>query len=285
MLLKRDGYDATGKRLYFKDSPATPATPDYSGAAQKTAEGNLEMARAAAKANRVNTYTPYGNITYNQPNANDPDLWNANVQLDPTQQKLLDQQNQTSLNLAGLQNSAYGRVQGALDAPYAATYDPTKATNTAYESLMARMNPQYDRQQSQLDNQLANQGITMGSEAWKNAQTQFGQTRNDAQTQAALNAINLGMQQQQQQYGQESTNRNNPLNELNAIRTGSQVTNPSQINVAQQGQTAGANYLGAAQSQGQADQNIYNQGVSSANAGNAAAAGLGGAAIGAAALF
>jgi len=284
-LLNRDGYDATGRRLYYKDAPDPAPAPDYKGAAEQTAQGNIEAARAAAKANRVNTYTPYGSITYAQPNSSDPDQWSANVTLDPTQQKLLDQQNLTSLNLAGLQNSAYGRVNDALNAPYAATYDPTKATNTAYESLMTRLNPQYEQQQSQLDQRLANQGITLGSEAWRNAQNQFGQTRNDAQTQAALQAINLGMQQQQQQYGQESTNRNNPLNELNAIRTGSQVTNPSQINVAQQGQTAGANYLGAAQGQAGYDQSIYNAGVGSANAGNSATAGLAGAAIGAAALF
>lgn len=271
--------------ICFKSTPSAPATPDYKGAAEQTAQGNLEAARAAAAANRVNTYTPYGNITYSQPDANNPDKWNASVELDPSQKKLLDQQNQTSLNLAGLQNSAYDRVQGALNQPYAQSYDPTKATNTAYESLMARMNPQYDRQQSQLDSQLANQGITMGSEAWKNAQTQFGQTRNDAQTQAALNAINLGMQQQQQRYAQESTNRNNPLNELNAIRTGSQVTNPSQINTPQQGQTQGANYLGAAQAQGQADQNIYNSQVGSANAANSVLGGIAGQGGAAAMMF
>ena len=35
-------------------SPATPATPDYTGAAQATAAGNLDAARAATAANRVN---------------------------------------------------------------------------------------------------------------------------------------------------------------------------------------------------------------------------------------
>lgn len=283
-LLNRDGYDKTGKRLYFKDTPSTPPPPDYKGAAEETAQGNLDAARLATKANRVNTYTPYGNITYSQ-NPNDQDSWSANVSLDPTQQRLLDQQNLTSLNLAGLQNSAFGRVQDTLGQPYAATYDPSKATNTAYEDILSRVNPTLMQQQSQLDQSLANQGITMGSEAWKNAQNQLGQQRNDAYTQAALQAINLGMQQQAQQYGQETTNRNAPLNELSAIRTGSQVTNPSQVNTAQQQTTQGANYLGAAQSQGNYDQAIYNQQAGSASSGNSATAGLAGAALTAAAIF
>ncbi len=294
-LLNRDGYDRTGKRLYFKDAPSAPATPDYTGAAQATAAGNVDAARVATKANRVNTYTPYGNITYSQ-DPNDQDVWSANVSLDPSQKQLLDQQNQTSLNLAGLQNSAFNRVQNTLDQPYADTYkaqDYTSLIDNANKQLLARLNPQYDQQQSQLDQKLANQGITMGSEAWRNAQNQFGQTRNDAQTQAALQAIQLGQQQAQldmaqqgQQFNQETTNRNAPLNELSAIRTGSQVTNPSQINNAQQQTTQGANYLGAAQAQGQADQNIYNQQISANNSGlSSIVGGLGSLGMGAAYYF
>lgn len=293
-LLNRDGYDRTGKRLYFKDSPAPAPAPDYKGASEATAQGNIDASRLATKANRVNTYTPYGNITYSQ-NPNDQDIWSANVSLDPTQQRLLDQQNQTSINLAGLQNSAFNRVQNTLDQPYADTYktqDYTSLIDNANKQLLARLNPQYDQQQSQLDQKLANQGITMGSEAWRNAQNQFGQTRNDANTQAALQAIQLGQQQAQldmaqqgQQYAQETTNRNAPLNELSAIRTGSQVTNPSQVNSAQQATTQGANYLGAAQAQGNYDQALYNSQAGSASAGNSATAGLAGAAMTAAAIF
>lgn len=284
MILNRDQYTRSGqRRRLFKDTPSAPATPDYTGAAQATASGNLDAARLAAKANRVNTYTPYGDITYAQ-SPSDQDLWSANVTLDPTQQKLLDQQNQTSLSLAGLQDQAFNKVSDQLNVPTPEAYDPTKATNTAYDSLMSRLNPQYDNQQSQLNQNLANQGITLGSEAWNNAQNQFGQTRNDAQTQAALNAINLGMQQQGQTYSQESTNANAPLNTLNAIRTGSQVTNPTQVAASPQSTTAGTNYLGAAQATGSADQNLYNQQVGATNSANSSTAGIAGS-IGSAALL
>jgi hypothetical protein len=44
-----------------------PPAPDYAAAAEKTAAGNLELARTTTQANRVNTFTPYGSLTYSQP--------------------------------------------------------------------------------------------------------------------------------------------------------------------------------------------------------------------------
>ncbi len=58
-----------GMRL-FKDgggggsAPPVPATPDYVGAANATAQGNLEAAKYAAQANRVNQVTPWGSLTW-----------------------------------------------------------------------------------------------------------------------------------------------------------------------------------------------------------------------------
>ena len=49
----------------FKSSSAPPP-PDYAGAARATAEGNLDAARANIAANRVNQYTPYGSLEYQQ---------------------------------------------------------------------------------------------------------------------------------------------------------------------------------------------------------------------------
>jgi hypothetical protein len=47
-----------------KSSP--PPAPDYTAAAEKTAQGNLDMARLTTKANRVDTFTPLGSLTYQQ---------------------------------------------------------------------------------------------------------------------------------------------------------------------------------------------------------------------------
>jgi len=257
---------------------SAPAKPDYTGAAEATAAGNIKAARVATKANRVNWDTPYGSLSYSQ-DPTDQDLWNANVQLDPAQQKLLEQQNATSQNLANLQDSATARVASALGQDYSSAYDPTANTNQATELLMARLAPQYARKQESLESQLANQGLQRGSEAYQNAMTDLGQQENDAYNQAALQGINLGMSQQSQQYNQETANRNAPLNELSAIRTGSQVTNPTFGSSAQQATTQGANYLGAAQSQGQSDTAAYNANVGSQNSMMSGLFGLGSASL------
>jgi hypothetical protein len=63
---KLDGYQA-GIRVYpGKDGGSAPAAPDYTQAAKDTAAGNLEMAKYATRANRINQYTPYGSLTYTQ---------------------------------------------------------------------------------------------------------------------------------------------------------------------------------------------------------------------------
>jgi hypothetical protein len=67
-------------------SSSPPPAPDYAGAAQATAQGNLEATRAATEANRINQYTPYGSLTYaRDPNAATPDSgWSQSVNLNDT---------------------------------------------------------------------------------------------------------------------------------------------------------------------------------------------------------
>ena len=80
-----------GGWICFKDSPSPPPAPDYTGAAQATAAGNLQAAQAATKANRVNQYSPYGSSTYTQADPNDPNSqWSQQISLSDTGQKLLD---------------------------------------------------------------------------------------------------------------------------------------------------------------------------------------------------
>ena len=246
-----------------KSSPSPPPAPDYTGAAKQTAAGNIEASRSATAANRVDTYTPYGSLTYNN---DGPDHWKSNVTLSPAQQQLLDQQNRTSQQLGGLQDTAANRVGGAFGQSIPGAYDPQRSTNNAADILNARLLPQQQRDQASLNTQLANQGITPGSEAYKNAQDQLGRNQNDARLQSQLTGINLGQSQQAQQYSQETANRNIPINELNALRTGAQVTNPTFTNAPQQGQTAGADLLGAAGQQNQYNMGLYNSQVGQNNA-------------------
>lgn len=262
--------DPSVASCYWKDSPSPPPAPDYTGAAQATAAGNIEAARAATKANRVNQSTPYGSITYQQ-NPGDQDLWSSNISLTPTGQQLLDAGNQSALGLAGMQGQALNRVGSSLSQPF--DYNSVgQLADQSYADQTARLDPQWTRNEDQLRTRLANQGVVAGGEAYDNEMRNFNQARNDAYTQARQAALAT----MPQTFQLSSSLRNQPLNELNALRTGSQVTNPTFTPIPQQQTTAGPNLLGAAQAQGQYDQGLYNANVAQNNAFMSGLMGIGG---------
>ena len=258
--------------------PSAPPAPDYAGAANATAAGNLAATKYATEANRVNTYTPYGSLTYTQDPKND-NKWTSTTTLAPDQQKLLDQQNKTSQNLAAMQDYATQRVGSTMGQAIPGSYDPTQATNNAAALLDARLLPQQQKDTAAMQSQLANQGIVQGSEAYNNEMDRLGRQQNDARQQNQLQGINLGMSQQGQQYNQATANRNVPLNELNALRTGAQVTNPTFQQAPMQQTTAGPDMMGAANAQNQYNMGLYNSQVGTMNGLMGAGAMLGSAAL------
>lgn len=270
-----------------KDSPSPPPPPDYIGAAEATGQSNLEAVRAQTSANRVNQYTPYGSLTYRHTGAGDGG-WSSYLTLSPTQQRLLDQQNKTSIGLGNLADRGVGYVDDALSHRLDASSLPKDMVNpgeTGYDALMSRIQPQIDESHKALVTQLANQGILPGTEAYDNALRVQNQSENDLRSQAAINGIQIGENAQTQQLGVKTALQNNPINVLNAVRSGSQVTNPTFGAVPQQGNAGGVDYTGAMTGTNNYNMGLYNSGVASANAGNAATMqGVGTAAM-AAAMF
>ena len=239
-----------------------PAAPDYTGAATATAAGNLAAAQQATRANRVNQYTPYGSLTYQE---NPNGTWDQNMNLSSTGQQLLNADNQSALGLAGLQSNAMQGVAGQQGRGWndsALTPSAINPGQTAQDAIMARLNPQFDRRQSALETQMANQGIARGTEAWNNGMTDLNNARNDATSQAALQGIGLGQQARQQGIQEQQYFNSRDLNNLNALRTGSQVTNPTFSSYNQQATTGGPDMMGAAQAG-------FNSNLGSVNANNA----------------
>lgn len=255
----------------MKDSPSPPAAPDYTGAAQATAAGNLDAARATASANKVNQVTPYGNLTYstNGKDSYGNDMYTATQSLSPAEQQKLDMNNQLSTGLLGTANTGLSQVNNLLSGNNTALDEsklaqPSIQGQAVQDAIMSRLRPELDRQQSGLDSQLANQGIMRGSEAYNAAQTQQSNNRNDLETQAALQGINTGQAARQQGVAEQYAAQTRPLDIVNALRTGNQVQNPSFVNVPQQSNVAGADLLGAAQGNYNAQMGQYN----AAQAGN-----------------
>ena len=250
-------------------SPATPATPDYTGAAQATAQGNLDAARAATAANRVNQVTPYGTLNYSI-TGQDPygnPTWTATSALSPDQQALYNYDIESSKGLGALQQKGLGYVSDMLSKPFDTSQLPQTGINageTMTDSIMRRLQPQLQQEQKSFDAQMANQGIPVGSEAYENARRAFDQRQNDRLTSAVIQGTQTGLQARGQGFSEQAYQRNEPINTLNAVRSGSQVTNPNSfyVNAPQQATTAGADLLGAAGMTG-------NAAIAQANAENA----------------
>jgi len=277
-----------GGFLGLGPAPSAPAAPDYAGAAQATAQGNLEAARAATAANRVNQITPYGNLDYTI-SGQDPygnPTWTAKTSLSDIGQQLLSNQNQTSLGLGSAINAQLGQVQDVMGQGFnpnlpSIGMNPGQSYQDAY---MQRLAPQLAQGREATTAALANQGIAPGTQAYENAMRQQAIKENDLLLGATTQGFGVGQQANQQAYNQALTNYNLPLNTLSALRTGAQVQNPSFVNSAQQATTGGADLLGAAQMGYNAQMGNFNAQQAAQQGLNSGLMGLGGT-LGAAAIM
>lgn len=267
----------------MSDSPSPPPAPDYVGAAQQQGAANTETARTTSLLSNPSISTPYGTSVVEHgtqidpttgrsvPGTN-PDSTTLVQQLSPDQQALLSGQTNLSKQLLGLGSQFLPQVANQIGTPIDSS-GARAATDKAYGAFKARLDPQWAQNTEANDSQLANQGITQGSEAYNNAQRMFGQQKNDAYQQAQVAAQQVAPQTQQMDIAGQS----NLINELNAIRTGSQVQTPQfqPFSGSQVGQTP---VFQGAQAAGQAGQNIYNAQMGASNANTSGLYGLGGAA-------
>jgi hypothetical protein len=251
-----------------------PPAPDYIGAAKETSAGNLEAARATAAANRTNQVTPYGNLTYTANPGTDRygnTLYTATQTLSPEQQAIYNQESKLNQGLMQTANTGLNYANKVLSEPGVDTSKlPSYGINpgeTYSDAIMRRLQPQIAQQSEMSDAQLANQGIAQGTEAYNNAKRQLSQQQNDLLTSAQIQGMNTGLSANQQAFQQEAYNQMQPINVINALRTGSQVQNPSFANTPNQAQTAGADILGATQAG-------YNAQLANVNAQNAASGGF-----------
>lgn len=357
-----------------KDSSPPPA-PDYTAAANATAQGNIDAARIATSANRVDQYTPWGSLTYSRgggrqvfdqagydaalqayqdslsrvpggsgvntgggatvgplsgvdtglgygniaadmvgggfgsnssgisgalsaPNRDDyymddPDHWSSTVTLSPEQQALLDQQNKISLGLGSAMENGLQYVNDTMSNPLDTSgfTQMDQATvgglDQITRAMMERAQPYLDAARQTRENNLLIQGHNRGGEAWGAVQNDLMKGENDALLAAILSGgqeqsrlLGLQQAQRQAQLSEAGYLRNEPINTLNAVRTGAQVTAPTFTNVPQQQTTQGPNLLNAANAQYQGNLNAYNADQASSGNFMSGLFSLGGAALG-----
>jgi hypothetical protein len=181
---------------------------------------------------------------------------------------------------SGISGDKYGVAQRSLDLSGIAQM-PVNAGMTGQAAILSRLQPQIQQEQAALNQQLANQGITPGSEAYNNAMRTQGQQANDLYTQAALQGINLDTAANQQGFGQQLSQAglyNQGLGQdFGQGLSAQQLTNASVGQNFGQGQAAQAMQNAAiAQNfgQGQAAQGMQNQSIGQNFGQGQAAAGL-----------
>ena len=285
---------------------AAPPTPDYRGAAIEQGAANLESARATAKLSNPNIYTPYGTslVSY------EGDVPTVRQTLTPTAQRSLEAQQNVDLSLSNLAQKGTGIASAVLDKPFSfegpavqTSLDlsnvakmPVNAGMTGQQAIMQRLEPSLAKQRTSTETNLINQGLRPGSEAYNNAINLLGEQETDARTQAVLQGINLdttantqGYNQalqsgqfantaQQQALAQAISQRQMPLNEINALTSSSQIENP-QFQPYTGANVAATPVFAGAQAQGAFEQNKYNQQVAQDNAATAGMYSLGGSAV------
>jgi hypothetical protein len=251
---------------------SAPAAPDYTGAANQTAANNLKAAQAATAANRVNQFTPYGDLNYAQTgtDAQGNPIWSATQSVAPGLQPAVTASQQA---VSGYNYSPFAAdvnpLQTGVDPSVTGQQGWDKATN----AILQRLNPTIQRQNEMSDQQLANQGIMPGSQAYNVAKQQIAEQQNDLLTQASLGGAQvqnqmynqalanaqLGNQANQIGFGQQlsayGTNLQSPLTYAQGVKS---LATPNLINPAQQQTTGGADTLSAANMQYQNQLANYN---------------------------
>ena len=247
-------------------TPKAPAAPDPKVTAQTQSAGNIATATAQNTMGMVDKFGPTGSETYKVTEYIDqPDGFGGTTKvpryaqttaLSEGQQRIFDTGQQTEQNIATIGRDQSARIGDLLGKPIQMGNEATEARLMDIGSR--RLNPVFQRDEEALRTRLANSGIRAGSAAFGAEMGQFDQRKNDAYNQLLLS----GRGQANQELLAE---RNQPINEITALMSGSQVSAP-QFNNPQTANLAGVDYSGLVRDKYNADMAQYQSKVNSNNA-------------------
>lgn len=256
---------------------APPPAPDPVATAKAQAASNKETAITQYGLNATNQVTPEGTLSYKQIGTwpDGTPRFESTQTLSPEQQNLYNLSTKTQGNIGQIGVDQSARIGELLGKPVAMGNEATEAR--LMELGRKRLDPMFAQRSAALDTKLANQGIMPGSEAYKRATGALGEQENDAYNQLLLG----GRSQANQEL---LTERNQPINEITALLSGSQVSQPNWTNTPQSN-VAPVDYMGAVQNQYAGQLNAYNQQQANKQANMGGLYGLAGTAATAAAFF
>lgn len=184
---------------------SAPQAPDPTQVAAQSLKTNVATATAQQGMNQINQVTPTGSLTYSQTGTN-PDgtpKYTATTALSQPQQQLLT-------TGQGAEQNLLNQIQSSSSTPFSLD----KATEDQLDTLASdRLDPQLAKQQASLQQQLANQGVQPGTEAYNNAMTLNSQSANDQRNQLYLNGYSTAQNAAVQ-------NANMPYSQLGSLQGG-----------------------------------------------------------------
>jgi hypothetical protein len=209
----------TYETIYDQPQPTAPATPAAPARPQmreryNEATGKYEMIPTGVTS--APTPAPTAPTGMNVPR------YRATTTLSPEQQRLLDLSNQAQTNFGQLAVDQSARLGSLLGTPVNLNNDATEAR--LMELGRSRLDPALDRRRESLRTTLSNQGIKEGSTAFDRAMSRATEGENDAYNQLLLTG-------RQQAVSEALAERNQPINEITALMSGSQVTQPQFGNI------------------------------------------------------
>lgn len=223
---------------------SSPKPPDPVKTAAAQSASNRDTALSSQLLNFVDQQSPYGGLKYEQTGTNSyvdsltgktvtVPKFTATTTLSPQQQAILNQTQAAELNLGTIANERSNFLEDYLAKPFDVN---AQTEQKLYDLGSSRLDPRFAEQQEQLRTQLINSGIRPGSAAYTSAMRDFEANRNDAYNQLALTG-------RQQAFQEAAYERNQPLNEIGALLSGSQVQGPQFVNTPQTS-VGGVDYTG-----------------------------------------
>ncbi len=274
-------------------SPSPPPAPDYAGAATAQGAANKDAAIASSRLNNPNVVNPLGTQTWTE-GATADDRPTLTQTYSPEQQALYEQSMRSKGLLGGLGEQGATALQGVVGKELDLSGAPAAPTSQGartdvYDAMMTRINEGTTASRDQKNSDLIAAGIRPGTKAYQDAMFGIDRGFNDARQQALIAAgaegqrdFGMDTQARKDAIAEILASRQTPLNEINALMSGSQVSNPFAVpGAAQNANIAPAPIFGAAQAQGAADMNSYNAQAAGNNAMMSGLFSLGGAAMGA----
>lgn len=206
----------------------TPSAPDPVATAQAQSGMNRDTAITQMQLNAGTTVNPWGTVTNEQTGTSgftdsqgkwvETPKFTQTTTLSPSQQAIFDQSQAAQGNLAGIASEQSAFLKDYLGKPF--EYNNADAEQWAYDRASPRILQQQGQNEATLRTTLANKGIGEGSAAWNAEMARLTNANSDQMNQLELTG-------RSQAFGEALATRNQPLNEISALMSGSQVSNPA----------------------------------------------------------